>query len=158
MHHYAFSKNFKRVLQAQKQCSKFPNFGLSTKKVIETQKCTQDAWFPLVLSIFLTYHACQLWGVITFEQVISLCRNFQDNLILYIPFIWKTFIKIWDWSRLALVHVTWNDPFSDQWARNILNKIMWTEKKMVRGIATTSKVPVAPGLLKEEKFTFQRKI
>ena len=35
---------------------------------------------------------------------------------------------------------------------------MWTEKKMVRKIATTSKVPGAPGLLKEEEFTFQRKI
>ena len=48
--------------------------------------------------------------------------------------------------------------FSDQWARNILNQIMRTEKKIVRRIATISKVPVAPGLLKEEKFTFQRKI
>ena len=40
--------------------------------------------------------------------------------------------------------------FSDQWARNILNEIMRTEKKMVRRIATTSNVPVAPGLLKEK--------
>ena len=29
---------------------------------------------------------------------------------------------------------------------------------MVRRMATTSKVPVAPGLFKEERFTFQRKI
>ena len=35
---------------------------------------------------------------------------------------------------------------------------MPTEKKMVRRIATTSKVPVAPGLLKEEKLIFQGKI
>ena len=35
---------------------------------------------------------------------------------------------------------------------------MQTEKKMVRRIVTTSKIPVASGLLKEEKFTFQRKI
>ena len=28
-----------RVLQAPKKCDKFQNFGLSTKKVIETQKC-----------------------------------------------------------------------------------------------------------------------
>ena len=48
--------------------------------------------------------------------------------------------------------------FSDQWARKILNEIMRTEKKMVRRIITTLKVPFAPGLLKEEKFTFQRKI
>ena len=48
--------------------------------------------------------------------------------------------------------------FSDQWARNILIEIMWTGKKMIRRIATTSKVPAAPGFLKEEKFRFQRKI
>ena len=48
--------------------------------------------------------------------------------------------------------------FSDQWARKILNEIMRTEKKMVRRIITTLKVLFAPGLLKEEKFTFQRKI
>ena len=47
---------------------------------------------------------------------------------------------------------------SDQRARNILNEIIRTEKKIVRRIATTSKVLVAPGLLKGEKFTFQRKI
>ena len=35
---------------------------------------------------------------------------------------------------------------------------MPTEKKMVKRIATTSKVPVAPGLLKEEKLIFQGKI
>ena len=35
---------------------------------------------------------------------------------------------------------------------------MRTEKKMIMRIATTSKVPVATGLLKEKKFTFQRKI
>ena len=39
-----------------------------------------------------------------------------------------------------------------------LDKIMRTEKKMFRRMVTTSKVPVASGLLKDEKFTFQRKI
>ena len=48
--------------------------------------------------------------------------------------------------------------FSVQWARNILNEMMRTEKKMVRRIATTSKIPVTPGLTEEEKFMFQRKI
>ena len=48
--------------------------------------------------------------------------------------------------------------FIDQWTSIILNEIMQTEKKMVRRIATASKVPVTPGLLKEKKFTFQRKI
>ena len=32
-----------RAFWAQKKCSKFHNFGLSTKKVIETQKCNQAA-------------------------------------------------------------------------------------------------------------------
>ena len=45
--------------------------------------------------------------------------------------------------------------FINQWASIILNKIMRTGKKMVRRISTTSKVPVAPGLLKKEKFPFQ---
>ena len=48
--------------------------------------------------------------------------------------------------------------FRDQWARNILNEIMRTEKKMIMAIATALKIPVTPGLLKKEKFTFQRKI
>ena len=38
--------------------------------------------------------------------------------------------------------------FSNQWARNILKEIMRTEKMMVRRITTTSKVPIALGLLK----------
>ena len=63
---------------------------------------------PLVLLIFNL--PCQIWGVITFEQFISLCWNFQDNLISYIPLIWKSIIKIWDESCPALVHLTWNDP------------------------------------------------
>ena len=97
-----------RVLRAQKQCSKFGKFGLSTKKVIGTQKCTQAAWPPLVLPIFNL--PCQLWGIITFERVISLCWNFQENLLSYVPFISKSFIKIWDRSCPALVHLTLNDP------------------------------------------------
>ena len=48
--------------------------------------------------------------------------------------------------------------FSNQWTRNILSEVMRTEKKMVRRIVTTLKVPFAPGLLKEENFTFQKKI
>ena len=96
-----------RVLRAQKQCSKFEKFGLSTKNVVETQKCTKAAWPRLVLPIFNL--PCQLWVVITFERVISLCWNFQDNLISYILFIWKSFIKIWDESCLNL----WNFGPSD---------------------------------------------
>ena len=94
MHHYGFSKNFKTLKFSlslkQKQCSKFQYFGFSEKKVIETQKCTQAAVPP-----FLPCILCILWGVITFEWVMSLCWNFQDNLILYIPFIWKIFTNEW---------------------------------------------------------------
>ena len=61
-------------------------------------------------------------------------------------------------DRCLLTEYGCHLAFSDQWARNILNEIIRTEKKMVRKINTTSKVPVAPGLFKEEKFTFQRKI
>ena len=45
-----------RDLQAQKQCIKFQNFRLSSKKVIETQKYTQAAWTPLFYW-FLIDHA-----------------------------------------------------------------------------------------------------
>ena len=61
-------------------------------------------------------------------------------------------------DRCLLTKYGGNLVFSDQWARNTLNEIMQTEKKMVRRIATTTKVPVAPGLLKQERFSFQRKI
>ena len=48
----------------------------------------------------------ELWGVITFERVISLCWNFPDNLL------WKMFIKIWDGS----CHNLWNfGPFDMEW-------------------------------------------
>ena len=61
-------------------------------------------------------------------------------------------------DRCLLTEYGGHFVFRDPWARNILNEIMQTEKKMVRKIATTSKIPVAPSLLKQERFTFQRKI
>ena len=48
--------------------------------------------------------------------------------------------------------------FSDSWARNIHNEVERNGKKMKRRMATTSKIPVAPALLEEEKYTFQRNI
>ena len=48
--------------------------------------------------------------------------------------------------------------FRKQWGRNILNEVARTERKIVRLILTTSKVPIASGLLREEKYTFQKKI
>ena len=83
-----FMPTYLRVLWAQKQCSKFQNFGFSEKKKSYwDSKIHPGCWSPLVLSIFNL--PCEAWSVITFIQVISLCWNFQDNLILYIPFIWK---------------------------------------------------------------------
>ena len=48
--------------------------------------------------------------------------------------------------------------FSKQWGRNILNEAAGTERRMLRRMATTSKVPIAPGLIREDKYTFQKKI
>ena len=55
MNFQKISKSYLRVLRTQQQCSKFQNFRLSTKKVIETQKCTQAARL-LVLYQYLTYY------------------------------------------------------------------------------------------------------
>ena len=38
--------------------------------------------------------------------------------------------------------------FSKQWRRNILNEAAGTERRMLRRMATTSKVPIAPGLIR----------
>ena len=48
--------------------------------------------------------------------------------------------------------------FTDNWPGNILNEVQRSEKKMLKQMATTLKIPIAPGLLKEEQLTFQRKI
>ena len=48
--------------------------------------------------------------------------------------------------------------FSKQWGRNILSEVARTDRKILRRMATTSKVPIAPGLLMEEKYTFQKNI
>ena len=61
-------------------------------------------------------------------------------------------------DRTMLVEHGGHLQFTDNWARNILNEVQRSEKKMVKRMATTSKIPVAPGLLKEEQLTFQRKI
>ena len=45
-----------------------------------------------------------------------------------------------------------------QWGRNVLYRLEKDGKKMSRRMGTTAKIPVAPGLLKEEKLTFQRDI
>ena len=48
--------------------------------------------------------------------------------------------------------------FTDNMARNVLNESQQSETKMVTQMTTTSKIPIAPGLLKEEQLTFQLKI
>ena len=45
-----------------------------------------------------------------------------------------------------------------QWGRNVLYRIEKDEKKMTRRKATTEKIPVSPGLLKEVKLNYQRNI
>ena len=47
---------------------------------------------------------------------------------------------------------------SNDWARKILYKMETLGRKMTRQLATTSKAPIAPGVLKETKLHFQRKI
>ncbi|CAH3135996.1 unnamed protein product [Porites lobata] len=44
------------------------------------------------------------------------------------------------------------------WGRNVLCRMEREGKKMAVRIATTENIPVAPGLLKEAKLSFQRKI
>ena len=121
-----------RVLWAQKQCSKFQDFRFRIKKVSETQKCIPGCLIPLFCQM-LTW-PYKLWAVITFEQIISLCWNFQDNFISYIPFTWKSFIKIWDGSCPALVRLTWNDPptIYNLYFWNILRLIHWWEYSQIR--------------------------
>lgn len=55
-----------------------------------------------------------------------MCHNFfiTFNLILHIPFMWKSFIKIWGGSYSALVHLTRNDPIFLLW------KALWTRIKL----------------------------
>ena len=60
-------------------------------------------------------------------------------------------------DRTMLVEHGKHLKFIDNWARNVLNEVQRSEKKMVKRMATTSKISIAPGLLKEEQ-TFQRKI
>ena len=47
---------------------------------------------------------------------------------------------------------------SYDWAKAVLNRTEKEGKKMTRRMATTAKIPVAPGLLKEAKLGFQRDI
>ena len=47
---------------------------------------------------------------------------------------------------------------SHQWGRNVLYRMEKEGKKMCRHKATTEKMPIAPGLLKEAKLNFQRQI
>ena len=47
---------------------------------------------------------------------------------------------------------------SYDWGRNVLYRMEREGKKMTMRMATTEKIPVAPGLLKEAKLSFQRKI
>ena len=61
-------------------------------------------------------------------------------------------------DRMLLVENGGHLSFTDSWARNIRNEMQRTGKTMKRRMATTCKIPVAPDLLEEEKFMFQRNI
>ena len=61
-------------------------------------------------------------------------------------------------DRMLLVENDGHLSFSGSWARNISNEMERNGKKMKRRMTTTCKIPVAPALLEEEKFTFQRNI
>ena len=78
---------------------------------------------------------CQLWGVITFEWVISLCWNFQDNL----SHIYLSSGKVSSKSEMShvptfetLVYLIWNDPIlssfclSRFYLRNNLLKVAYS--------------------------------
>ena len=47
---------------------------------------------------------------------------------------------------------------SHQWGHNVLYRMEKEGEKMCRRKATTEKIPIAPGLLKEPKLNFQRQI
>ena len=47
--------------------------------------------------------------------------------------------------------------FSKQYGRKTLIEVARIEGKMMRRIATTSKVPISPWLLREKKYTFKKK-
>ena len=59
-------------------------------------------------------------------------------------------------DRPALVEHGGYPSFSKQWGRNILDEVARTKRKMMRQIATTSKVPIAPGILREENTPSRR--
>ena len=61
-------------------------------------------------------------------------------------------------DKMLLVENGGHLSVSNSWARNILNEMERNGKKMKRHMAATSKIPMAPALLEEEKFTFQRNI
>ena len=113
--HYGFPKNFKITKFSLSQSppgtekvQQISELWIEYKKSYWDSKMQPSCLNHLVLLTFNLW--CQLRGVITFEWVINLCWNFQDNIISYIPFMWKSFIKILDGSCPALVHLTWNEP------------------------------------------------
>ena len=122
-----------RVLQAQKQCNKFQNFDVSTKKVIVTQKCNHDSCLPLVLSIFNL--PCQLWRVIIFE-FLSVCAEIFNIIWSH---IYLSSGKVSSESEMGhvptfenLIHLTWNDPietFIIEYFLQKLIKLLWKLKK-----------------------------
>ena len=92
----------------------------------------------------------------TIETVQSLRLNGAPIISSIINAIAKGIIIAND--RMLLVENGGHLSSSDRWARNIRNEMERNGKKMKRCMATTCKIPLAPALLEEEKFTFQRNI
>ena len=61
-------------------------------------------------------------------------------------------------DRTILVEHGGHLKFTDNWARNVLNEVQRSEKKMVKEISTTTKIPIARRLLKKEQLRFKRRL
>ena len=61
-------------------------------------------------------------------------------------------------DRSLLVENGGHLTLSNDWARKVLYRMDILGRKMTRRIATTARIPVAPALIAETKFDFQRKI
>ena len=54
-------------------------------------------------------------------------------------------------DRTMLVEHGGHLNFTDNWVRNVLNEVQRSKKRTAKRMATTSKISISPGLLKEEQ-------
>ena len=97
-----------RIFWAQKQCSKLQNFGLRTKKLLRLKNAPK---LPDPLSFVNFYLTKPTLRCHNFWTGYLVCGKIF-RIILYIPFICKSFIKIWHGSCFNL----WNfGPIDMEW-------------------------------------------